>query len=244
MIVLTVAIATACIGIFVARNVDGIAKEMVEAIGSQVTGSRVQVADLQLSLTEGTGHLSGLTVANPEGFSHGNLFALGSIKVNIDIESLTKDVYVVELISIDSVRVLAEWVGSSSNVQVLLNAMGSHSKGGGGSSKEVGAEILLAVKEISFANGSVHLKSDVFGETTITLPDFIVRDLGTARDGMTPERLGAAIATQLAFQVKGVVDNQLRELAKEAVLDKLKKRVKGKALEGVEKLKKLFGSGI
>ena len=240
-ILLVVAIVTAGIGIFLARNVDGIAKEMFEGIGSQVTGSRVQVGDLQISLTEGVGLVSDLTVANPKGFSGGNLFAVGSIMVDIDIRSLVNSVYVIELISIDGARVLAEQEGRNSNIQALLDGMTTGAEANDASSEKVGGEILLAVKKVSFTNGSVQLKSDVFGETSITLPDFTVRDLGTSTDGMTPEQLGEAIAMQLAFQVKDEVVKELRELAKEAALDKLKEQISGKALEGLEDLKRLFG---
>ncbi|SVE28309.1 uncharacterized protein METZ01_LOCUS481163, partial [marine metagenome] len=138
-IVLVVAIVIAGISIFVARNIDGMAKEMVEAIGSQVTGSRVQVGDLKLSLTEDAGLVSDLTVANPKGFSGGNLFALGSIMVDIDTRSLGNSVFVIESISIDGARVLAEQEGSNSNIQVLLDGMGTGAEAGDASSEKVGS---------------------------------------------------------------------------------------------------------
>ena len=247
VVIFTIVLAAAIVaslGIFFDRNIEEITKEMVEAIGSQVVGSRVQVEDVQLSLTEGIGHMSGITVANPQGFSDRSLFALGGIKVKLDTKSLTEDVYIVDLILIDSVLVLAEWVGGSSNIQALLDGMDSNSAGGDDSREKVGSEILFEVKEVSFTNGTVQLKSDIFGETVITLPDFTVLDLGASSDGLAPDRLVTAIVMELALQVKETVEGQLRELTKERALYKLKERIKGKALEGVEKLKKLLGPGI
>ena len=76
------------------------------------------------------------------------------------------------------------------------------------------------------------------------MPDFTVRDLGTSTDGLTPDRLGTTIVMELALQVKETVDGKIRELTKKRALYKLKERIKGKGLAGMEKLKKLLGSGI
>ena len=60
---------------------------------------------------------------------------------------------------------------------------------------------------------------------------------------MTPSELGAEIAGQLTVRVKDAFVSELRDLAKEAGLEKLKEQIGGKAAEGVEKLKSLFGRG-
>ena len=239
-LILVVAIV-AGVGILVVRNIDGIVKEMIEVVGSQVTGSRVRVAGLKIDLSEGVVSVSGLTVANPKGFSDRNIFSLGNIIVDIETGSLSKNVYVIELISIDGILVFAEQVGSTNNIQALLQVVHSGAEPGGLSSEGVSVEILLAVNEISFRDASVSLDSDLFGETSLKLPDFSVYDLGTPTEGLTPKQLASAITMRLAFKAKDRVAKELRELAKQKAISKIKQKIGERTLEGVEKLQRLFG---
>ena len=242
-VLLLVVVGIAGVGLYVSRNIDGLVKDMVETIGTDVTGTQVAVTDVTISLTDGAGAVSGLTVANPSGFSQNSLFALNSIMIDIDPASLTEDVYVIESISIDGARVLAEQIGTTSNIQALLDGMNSGTADSDSQADSAESDVLLAVNGISFTDGNVKLKSDVFGERDLVLPDFILRDLGSSTDGMTPSELGAEIAGQLTVRVKDAVVSELRDLAKEAAREKLKEQIGGKAAEGVEKLKSLFGRG-
>ena len=228
------------VGVFVTRNIDEIVREMIEAVGSKVVGSEVRVADLKLDLTKGEGFLSGLTVANPKGFSGGNIFSLNRVSIDIDTGSLFDNVYVIESISVNGIRVLVEQAGSKNNIQALLDLMPDEAESGRASSQKVGNEISLAVSEIVFRDTNVQLDSDVFGENSLTLPDYSLYNLGTPVDGITPEQLATAIAMELAFKVKDAIVGELREFAKQKALSRIKQQIAEKALEGAENLKRLF----
>ena len=88
-IVVVIILAVAGAGVYLMQNIDGIVKDLVEQVGTETTGTEVRVADVSINLGEGSATLSGLTVANPPGFSAEPLFSLGSIKVAIDTASLT-----------------------------------------------------------------------------------------------------------------------------------------------------------
>ena len=81
--------AVAGSGYYLIQNLDGIVKNMIEEVGNEVTNTRVQVREVKVSLSEGKATMSGLTVANPPGFSSEPLFTLDQISVTIDIASLT-----------------------------------------------------------------------------------------------------------------------------------------------------------
>ncbi|MBT4162480.1 MAG: hypothetical protein HOC70_02305 [Gammaproteobacteria bacterium] len=239
--VVVVIAAIAGVGIYISQSLDGVVKNAIETVGTESTGTKVVVKDVKLSLSEGAGVVSGLTVANPTGFSAEKLFVMDSILVDIDPASLVEEVYIIDTIAIDGARVLAEQVGGGTNIQALMNGMSSEASGSGeGEGDEEGQEVQLAVREISFTNGNLDLRSDVLGERTLTLPDFTLKDLGSAEQGLTPDELGAEIATELLGQVKDAVMDEISDLAREAAMVKLKEKVGEKAAAGLDKLKGLF----
>ena len=231
-VVLIAAIAGAVF--YVSQNIDGFVKQQIEVIGSDTVGSQVLVDDLKLNLRDGSGKMSGLSIANPEGFSVDKLFRMGSIDIAIDPASLTRDVYVIRAINVDGAAVLAEQVGGGTNLQAMMNQL--NKKQAQHTTETTGQEIYLAVDNVNFTNGSVALRSDVFGERTLTIPDFTLTRLGTAEQGLTPDQLGQEIATQLIGQVRDAVEDELRSLAVEAARDKVKEKLD----EGLDKLKGLF----
>ena len=241
-VLLLIGVAGGCY--YLSQNLDGLIKTMIERIGSNVTKTAVNVQEVKISVTEGSGQLGGLTIANPAGFTEANLFEMSDISVSIDPASLTRDVYVIKEISVTGLSILVEQVGTSTNLQALMDGMESSSSGGGSANpaSSESSGLLVAVNEINFSSGNVLLKSDVFGERTLTLPNIALRDIGSEEQGLTPDQLGGAIAAQLITQVRDAVSDELKELAREEAKRKLKEKLGETAEEGIEKLKGLFGS--
>ena len=229
--------------IYLRQNLDGLVKDVIEQVGSEATGTAVKVGGVELSLTDGAGSITGLSIANPAGYSPNSLFAMDSIGVDIDPATLADDVIVVESIVIDGARVLAEQAGSSTNIQALMDGMSAGGDGADSGDASGASGPKLAVQKIQFTNGNLNLKSDVFGERTLTLADFTLNNLGSADEGLTPDELGSEIAAGLLGQVKDAVKDNISDLAREAAQDKLKEKLGEQAGEGLNKLKGLFNKG-
>lgn len=227
-------------GLYLKQNIDGIVKDLIETVGTETTGTSVKLAGVKLDLTEGAGVISGMTVANPEGFSTNSLFSVNSINIAIEPESFTSEVYIIDDIAIDGAKVLAEQVGGGTNIQALLNNMDTAEEPVGGDATGTSEEPRLGVRRINFTNGNLHLKSDIFGERTLSMPDFTVSDIGTSGKGLTPDELGTEIAKELLVQVKDAVKDEISDLASDAAKAKLKEQIGEKATEGLNKLKGLF----
>ncbi|MFP6792431.1 MAG: hypothetical protein VB996_04100, partial [Pseudomonadales bacterium] len=60
VVVLVVAVAGA--GYYLMQNLDGIVKNLIEEVGTEVTNVQVRVREVKLNLAEGKATLSGLTV--------------------------------------------------------------------------------------------------------------------------------------------------------------------------------------
>ena len=214
-VVVVLVLAVAGAGVFLLQNLDGIVKDLIEDIGTEVVGQKVSVADVKVNLAEGSASISGLSVANPPGFSAEPVFSLGNIKVAIDTGSITGPVYVINEISVSDVSVLAEQKGTSTNVQTLLDGM-PQSEGGEASTSESasGSDVLLAINQVNFANGSMELRSDQFENQKVELSRLNLRNLGTPENGLTPEEVGAEVANQLVDQITDAVTDAIAQYAK------------------------------
>jgi len=75
-------------------------KAAIERFGSDITGTKVTVGSVDISLKSGLGTIRGVRVDNPEGFSSDDAFELGEITVDLDVASLNRDPIVIEEIRI------------------------------------------------------------------------------------------------------------------------------------------------
>ena len=64
-------------------NLDGIAKDLMESAGSEALGVPVRVAGVHIELSQGKATVTGLTVANPPGYSDNSALSFGQITVQI-----------------------------------------------------------------------------------------------------------------------------------------------------------------
>ncbi len=224
VVVLLVAIAGA--GVYLLQNLDGIVKDLIEEVGTDVTKTQVKVSGVSIKLTEGSATISGLTIANPPGFSAEPLFSLGSINVVIDTGSLTGPVYVINEINVSGVDLLAEQKGVTTNVQVLMDGMETTEQAAApADANAASSDVLLAIGQINFDDGTMELRSDQFETQNVALKQLRLNNLGSADNGLTPEQLGAEVGAQLMKQVQDAVSAALsqyvRKKAESAIKEKL-----------------------
>jgi hypothetical protein len=239
-VVLVLILAVVGAGGYLLQNLDGIVKEVIEKVGSDVTGTDVKVAQVTIDLQGGAATLTGLTIANPAGFSENYLFAMEAVKVVIDVASMTGPVYVINEISVSGVQVLAEQKGSKTNIQALLNGM-PQSEAADRSATDDSGDVKLAIQQINFAAGDLELRSDALGNHKVSLPGFKLNSIGSASDGKTPTEVGMAVATQLTSQIASAAGDAFSDIARQLAKEKLRKKLGDTATEGINKLKSLFG---
>jgi hypothetical protein len=87
VIVLLLIIVVATIPLWISP----VAKGAVEKGGTSAMGVKTTLAELDIGLFSGTCDLSGLNIANPEGFETPHFMDLGSGAVALDIQSLNSD---------------------------------------------------------------------------------------------------------------------------------------------------------
>ena len=76
------------VGVFLYNSIDSIVKAGIEKYGSEITGTRVSVGSVDISLKSGRGTIRNVVVHNPKGFSSAHVFSLGEITVDLDVTAL------------------------------------------------------------------------------------------------------------------------------------------------------------
>lgn len=221
----------------VLSNLDGIVKQLVEKVGSDVTKVEVTLDSASIKLMDGRGELKGLTLGNPSGFNSDYLFDLKNIVLAIDSASLTKTVYVINEIKVDGAKLIAEQKGGTTNLQTLLKGMKSGTdktkadKPKDEKPQETDADIKLAVERLTLENNALTLITEQWGEHKINMPTIVLKQLGSAKQGLTPEQLTNEIVSQVTRQVEKQVTQELKKLAEKELKEKAKEKLGGGLLD-------------
>lgn len=212
---------------FLLSNLDGLIKTALEKYGSEATQSQVTVGGVGLSLTDGRGSISALTVGNPKGFVTPSAFSFGEVRVAIDPATVTKDTVVVREVVIDAPQVTYEVGPAGTNLQTIQKNVAAYAakKGGGSGGQPAqassgGQEKKLIIENLYVRNGRVGVSHAALQGQALNadLPAIHLRDIGKSRGGATP--------AEIADQVIGAIGQSASRVAA-ADLNKTLESLKG-----------------
>ncbi|HJO74279.1 MAG TPA: hypothetical protein QGH84_03595 [Rhodospirillales bacterium] len=245
---------------FLLSNLDGLIKEAVEKYGSEATKAQVSLNKVEISLTSGSGALSGLKVGNPAGFKTPSAFELGGISIKLDVDSVGKDPIVIKEIVISKPQVTYELDGTNSNIDAIQKNVDAYSKqfgGGGGAKKSEGEGPKMIIENIYIRGGEISVSAGFLAgkKMTAALPDIHLKDVGKEEKGADPAEVIQKVIGSMTEGIGSAVSGLgLEDLAKgvtEGAAAAAKKLQEGAGSagsavqEGVgeagKSLKKLFG---
>ncbi len=207
---------------YVLSNLDDIVKAAIETYGSEATQTAVRVDNVKLGLQDGSGAIYGLTVGNLKGFSAPQLFSLGEISTQVDLESLSKEIIVIEHVTVRAPEVFYELnkAGKSNLDELKQNLSSGSASTGSSANKQSGSkEPKLIIRKFLFDEGSIYAKLVPLNKDyELKLPKIEISNLG-GKNGATP----AQIADQV---VKVLTDRAMVEIQKKG-LDQYKKQLEG-----------------
>jgi hypothetical protein len=246
---------------YLLHNLDTIVKIAIEKYGSQAIQTSVRVDKVRIKLQEGSASISGLTIANPPGFSTPYAFSLGDISVGIDIDSLTGNVIVIREIGIAAPQVFFEInADKKTNLDVLSKNLGTGAEPAP-AEQQAGAEPRLIISKASLHGAELQARVVPLNnkEYRLKLPAITMNNLGAPK-GAPPAEIARQMLDQLLDRVKAEIKKQgigaeLRnklDASKQALkteadvkLEAAKQEATGKTeakkQEGVDKLKKKLG---
>lgn len=202
-------------------NLDKIVAGIIEDTGSEVLKTKVSVSGVAIDLKGAKVGISGLTIANPSGYSNANVFAMNGIEVDLNFDSVTKDVLVIEDIRIDNPRIVFEGdAKGGSNMQTLLDNIDS-APAGDASAGEGQAKKMI-IERFVFSGGTVTATTEMKpGEVMeLRLPKIQMTGIGKAEGGVTADVVAKQISSKLVSAV-------IKEAAKEGVSKVIEQKTKG-----------------
>lgn len=216
----------------VVANLDSIVAGVIEDVGSESLGTAVSVSGVSIKLKEGKAGIAGMTVANPEGYSHAKLFEMEGIEIELDIQSVGKDVLVIESIQIQNPKISFEADESGgSNMQTLLDNMGTSTQGEGEPSDS--KPFKMIIDRFEFSGGQINASTPAKpGEVAVLkLPAITMSGIGRSQGGVTTDVVAKEITQELvngviAAAVKAGLNKEF-EKQKKSLMNKLTDKLKG-----------------
>lgn len=245
-------------------NLGPLVKKAVNTVGPKVTKTDMSVDDVSISIFSGEAKMKGFLLGNPNGFKSAQAMSVGSIAVDIDEGTITKDVIVINKIEILAPEISYEKKSGTDNFKELLKNVQSSAKSEKASKpketkQDDGAAKKVIINNVIVKNGKVNLIMAALGgkEISAPLPDIHLKDIGKEKEGATPAEAAEKIFSSLyssisADSVTQVLNDSLKKLGGLKDLGSsglgagtdAAKKAAGTATEGVEKategLKGLF----
>ncbi|MGD9688542.1 MAG: hypothetical protein AB7K52_03740 [Phycisphaerales bacterium] len=184
-------------------NVNSIARKGIEAGGTYALGVPTTVKGVDIGLFSGEASLSGLNVANPQGFTGSHFLALGDGTVAVSLGTLQKDVVEIPTFALSGIDVKLQRTGDGSNYSVILDNLKKVSGGSDPGAKPEpapspapsGSEKKFIVRNLTIKNVSVELDmlgaggdvGKVLNDATkfkATIPEIQLKDVGQTGSGV------------------------------------------------------------
>lgn len=194
-VVLTVIIGGA---VYLFSSLDGIVKKIIEDVGTQVAGVKVSVGGVKISLSEGKASITGLSIANPPGFSSDPAIKLGEISVALDTGSVTKNPIIVKDVLVGGPAIAYELGSGGSNLDAIQkNIHAFTAKQGGGKAEakpepaktggDKGEEKKVVIERLAINGGQVKLAVGGIpgAATSAKLGDIMLTNIGKESGGAT-----------------------------------------------------------
>jgi hypothetical protein len=230
-----------------------IIKYSVNTYGPGITKTDVKLGDVNVSLFSAQAKLKDFYLGNPKGFKSPEAIKVGSILVDVDESSLTKDTIVIDRIEVLSPNITYERTTKGDNFQTILNninsgAAKSKAQSDKASENRPADKKKIIIKDFKLKDGKVKLAASMLGQDksiSTELPDIHLTNIGEKKGGLKPEEAFKLIFAELSKfinspDVMKVFSEQLKDLKLDPSL--LGGDVPKELKDVGDKIKSLFGN--
>ena len=188
----------------VSFSIDGMVKSELEDTTSRMMNTSVEVDDVSISLLDGSGTISGITIHNPEGFSDRPAVQLQQIYIKLKVTSLLADTVIANKVEVQSPELYFEQKASGNNFDALTSNMEGTSS----------SDTNLIVGYLLVENGTVTLTADIGKEESVKAEFSAIEIEGIGRRGNN------AMEQTLQQILEPVLEKALQEAIKQGLMDK------------------------
>jgi hypothetical protein len=201
-------------------------KMAVNTYGPKITDTELRVDDVGISIFSAEAKLKKFFLGNPAGFKSPSAMKVGSIYVDVDEGSITKDPIIINKVEVVGPEITYEKRGKSDNFRSILNNVQKNVPKGETAKKEQtkeGPGKKLVINDFILKDGKVNLAVEMPGgvlgdkEIKTDLPDIHLTDIGKKKGGASAAEVAKEIFAALygkitSPNVMGALNDQLKEL--------------------------------
>ena len=201
-------------------------KMAVNTYGPKITDTELRVDDVGISLFSAEAKLKKFFLGNPKGFKSPSAMMVGSIYVDVDQGSITKNPIIINRIEVVEPEITYEKRGKTDNFQSILNNVQKNVPQKGSAKKETAKEgpgKQLIINDFIVKKGKVNLAVALAGgalgeqEIKTNLPDIHLKDIGKKKGGASAAEVAKEIVAALYGKIKspavmGALSEQLKSL--------------------------------
>jgi len=224
-IIIGLVIVVPLVFIFVVGMYGGqIAKDGINTYGSEFLGVDVAVDDVDFSILGGNLSISGLVIGNPQGFESEYAFRLGSVKIELDRNSLFSDHIIIDQVRIMAPEVIME-LGKGGNNLTKLQETIEAQIGPIEGEDETEPAPNVTIRNFYLTDASFKLVGLPAGikSPEVKLPDIYLENIGTgegAKEGTSfADASGEIIAVIAASATTAVANLKLKGLSLSVLKD-------------------------
>lgn len=226
------AIVAVLVGMLFAADavLDVVVEKAIETLGPAITGTSVEIEDVDLSILGGEGSVAGLVIGNPRGFETKYAFRLREVGLHLVPLSLFGDKVVIRDIRIDSPDINFEQKDGANNLERILKHIRSvlGGSGGGGEdepekeaeSKDPDAiweqltEQKVQIDHFLMKDAQVRASGRMLGDEGLEVPPITIEleGLGTGPDGESVAGVSAKVMRRISSRVSLAVTKQMLTL--------------------------------
>ncbi len=178
--------------------IDSLAQKGVERGATYALDVPTTLASADVGILTGGVSLSGLEISNPAGFEAPHFLKLGSSDLDITLGSLTTEIVEIPTLVLSGIDLELERKASGSNYQTILDNLSRFEKGEKTEPKPDGKAFVIRTLQIRDVKVRVNAApvGGVLGELTtaeLTVPEIVLRDVGTGGKPMSIAELSAVI---------------------------------------------------
>jgi len=223
-----------------------VARPIAASAASKAMGVDVNIGGLSVYPITGSANVSGLLVANPQGFK-GYFLEMEQLHSDAKVTSFVSDTAVVRDVTIEGLTLRIEASGSKTNVKAIMDNLNKSSAPSGETTSSSSGK-KFRIDTLALKNTKVIISTGIVKDATITIESLELHNIGTG------ESSGAGLSEVLTKVIQAVVakagelsrnlPGEIGSAIKSAGIDKAFKdigKTGGGAIEkAADPLKKLF----
>ncbi|MFA6568087.1 MAG: hypothetical protein WCS96_07735 [Victivallales bacterium] len=182
-----------------------IVRSAVETVVPGITGTPVKMESFSFSIFTGRAKMKNFVIANPKGFNTEYAFRLGSIVVDINMDTLLSRKLVIDEIRIEETQIIYEVGLGTSNLGEIKSNIDKFVKGDkpkeekAEAPKKAGEGKKVQINNFYFNGAGVSLSAVLLqgGKTTMPIPDIHLKDIGKEEKGASIGEVADEIFTSI-----------------------------------------------